>query len=87
MGIDHDGSPPVTTQTRSGRKRVTPPVEYEEEEDIMDQLAPAATALKKRRLAEQTARRQKRRVDAPSVNKGKPRSRISIATQKDQKGD
>jgi nijmegen breakage syndrome protein 1 len=54
MGIDH-----VESQTLhwSSRKRGTPPVDYESEEvDIMERLAPAAAALKKRRLADGVAR-------------------------------
>jgi nijmegen breakage syndrome protein 1 len=62
MDIDHDEAQHGTTQTRSSRKRATPPIQYEEKEeveDFMDQLAPAAAALKKRRVAEETARRRR----------------------------
>lgn len=62
MDIDHSEAQQRTTETRSSRKRATPPVQYdekEEAEEFMDQLAPGAAALKKRRVAEQTARRRR----------------------------
>lgn len=69
MEVGRDEFPPRETRTRSGRKRMTPPIRYEEEEeeevDLMDQLAPAATALKKRRLAEQAERRRRGEVTPP----------------------
>jgi nijmegen breakage syndrome protein 1 len=57
MGIDHIESQTETTLHWSSRKRGTPPVDYESEEvDIMERLAPAAAALKKRRLADGVVR-------------------------------
>jgi nibrin len=84
-GIDHEGFPPVTSQTRSGRKRVTPPMEYEEEEDIVDQLAPAAAALKKRRLAEQTARRRRGESTPPPSIKQSPEPKSQLRSKKIKK--
>lgn len=66
MEVERDESPPRETRTRSSRKRTTPPMQYQEEEvDLMNQLAPAATALKRRRLAEQTERRRRGEVTPP----------------------
>ena len=52
------------TATRSTRTRIPAPVEYEdedeeEEENIMERIAPAATAIKKRKQAEDAARHQR----------------------------
>jgi nijmegen breakage syndrome protein 1 len=67
MEVDYPEPEPRKAQTRSSRKRATPPVEYDdEEEDFMDQLAPAAAALKKRRMAEQTERRRRGEVSPPT---------------------
>ena len=71
MEVDHYEHQTRAAQTRSGRKRATPPVVYEEveeeeeEEDFVDQLAPTAMALKKRRLVEQTARRRRGETTPP----------------------
>ena len=65
MDIVHD-EPEPRARTRSGRKRAVPPVEYVEEEvNFMDQLAPAAAALKRRRMAEQTERRRRGEATPP----------------------
>jgi nijmegen breakage syndrome protein 1 len=49
-----------STQTRSSRKRPSPlPTEEEDEEDILDQLAPTATNIKRRRLVEDVARKRR----------------------------
>ncbi|KAG0645441.1 hypothetical protein D0Z07_8660 [Hyphodiscus hymeniophilus] len=54
---DREDELPTVTE-RSGRKRGTPPIDYEEDdEDIMDNVAPAAQAFKKRKLAAEAARR------------------------------
>ena len=50
MNVDQDRSRVAESRGRTGRKRPASPIE--EEEDIMEQMAPATTALKKRRLAE-----------------------------------
>lgn len=67
MVIDQEEPQPEATQTRSGRKRITPPMDYEEEdEDIMEQLAPAAAALKKRRLADDAERHRRGESTPPA---------------------
>jgi nijmegen breakage syndrome protein 1 len=49
INMDRETSQPPETQTRNSRKRPASPII--EEEDIMETMAPAATALKRRRLA------------------------------------
>jgi nijmegen breakage syndrome protein 1 len=58
MDVGRDGSQLADTQ-RGSRKRSTPPMDYEESQDIMDDVAPAAQAFKKRKLAEEAARRRR----------------------------
>jgi nijmegen breakage syndrome protein 1 len=48
--VDQETSQPPETQTRSSRKRPASPI-IEEEEDIMEIMAPTTAALKRRRLA------------------------------------
>lgn len=63
------------TQTRSSKKRNTPPINYEldDVEDIMEEIAPVATAMKKRRLAEDVARRRRGELTPPPpIPKEKP---------------
>jgi nijmegen breakage syndrome protein 1 len=57
MNLDREESQPAESQ-RGGRKRSTPPMQYEEE-DIMEDVAPALLAFKKRKLADDAARRQR----------------------------
>jgi nibrin len=49
--MDRETSQRPETQTRSSRKRPASPIIEEEEEDFMETMAPAAAALKRRRLA------------------------------------
>jgi nijmegen breakage syndrome protein 1 len=58
MEVYRAPSPLLETQTWSSRKRPSPPADYDldSEKDIMEEVAPAATALKKRRLAERRER-------------------------------
>jgi nijmegen breakage syndrome protein 1 len=56
MDLDREGSQVSDTQ-RGGRKRSTPPIDYDDSQDIMDDVAPAAQAFKKRKLAVESARR------------------------------
>jgi nibrin len=49
VDVDQETSQPPETQTRSSRKRPASPI-IEEEEDIMDIMAPTTAALKRRRL-------------------------------------
>jgi nibrin len=49
----------VTRRTRSSRKRTLDPPIQEDDEDVLDQLAPAATNLKRRRLADELARKRR----------------------------
>jgi nijmegen breakage syndrome protein 1 len=60
MDIDRAPSLQLETQTRSTKKRNSPPVNYDSDNDadIMEEMAPAATAWKRRRLADETARRR-----------------------------
>lgn len=58
MEIRRDRTSSPTSQLISGRKRAPSPI-IEDDEDLMDQLAPAATALKKRKLADDVARKQR----------------------------
>jgi nijmegen breakage syndrome protein 1 len=51
MEGERDESQPAGTQGRTSRKRQASPI-VQEPEDIMEQIAPATTALKRRRLAE-----------------------------------
>jgi nijmegen breakage syndrome protein 1 len=56
--VDRENSQPADT-LRSGRKRDTPPMDYDDSQGIMDDVAPAAQAFKKRKLAVEAARRQR----------------------------
>jgi nijmegen breakage syndrome protein 1 len=49
VDVDQETSQPPETQTRSSRKRPASPI-IEEEEDIMEIMAPTTAALKRRRL-------------------------------------
>ncbi|TAQ91099.1 hypothetical protein B7494_g514 [Chlorociboria aeruginascens] len=62
--MDVDQAPSHPEQTQVSRKRKTPPIE-EDEEDIFETLAPRTTALKKRRLAEDIARKQRGELTPP----------------------
>ena len=55
---DLEDTPPTERQ-RNGRKRDTPPVDYDDGQDIMDDVAPASQAFKKRKLADEVARRRR----------------------------
>jgi len=70
--MDVDTEP--QNRSRYSRKRSSPPIDFEEEDaDTMEQLAPAASRLKKRRLAEDAARRQRGESTPPPVSvKEKP---------------
>jgi nijmegen breakage syndrome protein 1 len=50
MDVDRETSQPSETQTRNNRKRVASPI-IEEEVDILEQMAPTAATMKRRRLA------------------------------------
>lgn len=64
----------VTGRTRSGRKRPSdPPIQ--EDEDVLDQLAPAATNLKRRRLADELARKQRGEPSPPRLPAPEPVSK------------
>jgi nibrin len=56
----------VTGRTRSSKKRPSdPPIQEEDEGDVLDQLAPAATNLKRRRLADELARKRRGEPSPP----------------------
>lgn len=55
----------VVSRTRSSRKRSEPPVDEENDEDVLDQLAPAAANLKRRRLADEIARKRRGEPSPP----------------------
>lgn len=80
--VDRENSQPADTQ-RNGRKRDTPPMDYEDSQDIMDDVAPAAQAFKKRKFAEEAARRQRgESIPLPAIQpkaavKPKPKGRDS----------
>ena len=82
MDVDRDDSVPALTE-REMRKRSTPPMDYEDSQDFMDNVAPAAQAFKKRKLAEQAARKESgESTPQPAVRseidaKAKPRSKAS----------
>jgi nibrin len=69
QGVESEQQPSesVVTRTRSSRKRPDPPIEEDDEndEDVLDQLAPAAANLKRRRLADEIARRRKGEPSPP----------------------
>lgn len=54
-------------QTRSSGKRPSdPPIQVEDDEDVLDQLAPAATNLKRRRLADELAKKRRGEPSPPA---------------------
>ena len=65
-GADHEDALPSNTQG-NGRKRGTPLAIYEEDQDVMNDVAPAAQAFKKRKLAEASARRRRGESTPPPV--------------------
>ena len=67
MNAEMQNSNTINTQNQNSRKRPAPPSDEENEEDFMDSLAPAATAIKRRRLEEQEeARRTGKKLTATS---------------------
>lgn len=82
MDLDREDSQPADT-LRSSKKRSTPPIDYEDSQDIMDDVAPVAQALKKRKLAEEAARRRRGETTPPptvqpkAAAKPKTKSRAS----------
>ncbi len=58
----------ITSRTRSSRKRPSDlALQEEDDEDILDQLAPAATNLKRRRLADELARKGRGEPSPPRL--------------------
>ncbi|KAE9367013.1 hypothetical protein N431DRAFT_385159 [Stipitochalara longipes BDJ] len=51
VDMDRETSQPPETQSRTSRKRPASPIIEEEEQDIMETMAPTTAALKRRRLA------------------------------------
>lgn len=79
MEIHRAPSEQPETQTRSSRKRNSPPVNYEPDEpedilqDTLEDMAPTATKFKKRRLADEAARRKRgESIPPPLASKDKP---------------
>jgi nibrin len=74
----------VTGRTRSSRKRPSdPPIqEQEEEEYVLDQLAPAATNLKRRRLADDLARKRRGEPSPPRPAVAEPVTKALIRKSK-----
>jgi nibrin len=74
----------VTGRTRSSRKRPSePPIEQEEDDgDVLDQLAPAATNLKRRRLADELARKRKGEPSPPRPAVAEPVTNVLTSKKK-----
>jgi nijmegen breakage syndrome protein 1 len=70
--VNPEDSQPTDTRI-SSRKRDTPQMDYEDNEDVMDNVAPAAQAFKKRKLLEEVARKQRGESTPP------PAAQISTA--------
>ena len=58
IDLGREGSQASDTQ-RGFRKRSTPPIDYDDSQDIMDDVAPAAQAFKRRKLAEEAVRQRR----------------------------
>ena len=81
IDLDREGSVASDTQ-RGGRKRSTPPMDYNDDQNILDELAPTAQAFKKRKLAEEAARRRRgESTPPPPAPKAKlaPKTRTKVA--------
>ena len=73
----------VTGRTRSSRKRPSDlPIQEEGEEDVLDQLAPAATNLKRRRLADELARKQRGEPSPPRPAVAEPVTKVLTSKKK-----
>ena len=72
MDMEQDASQVQSSQDLSSRKRAASPIE-EEVEDIMEQIAPATTALKRRRLAEGKPSLPPRSAPEKSASKAPPK--------------
>lgn len=73
----------VTGRTRSSKKRPSDPTTQEDDEgDVLDQLAPAATNLKRRRLADELARKRRGEPSPPRLAVAEPVTKALVRKSK-----